>query len=1081
MLKYLTKSIQCSNTLLKTLSILIVMFIAVSVPLSGQQATRQITGVVIDSDGAPLPGVSILLKGTTNGTASDINGQYTLRIPDDNKAVLQFTYIGFLTQEITVGNLRTINVTMSETTQLMEEVVVVGYGVQKRESIVGAIVQASSKELKRTGSGSDFATALSSQLPGVISLTSSGEPGGVLAGESATEIFIRGRTTWNTASPLILVDGIERDMSSIEINEVESISVLKDASATAVFGVKGANGVILINTKRGYEGQTKLNFNYQGSALMVSKLPQTLDSYEAMMIKNEMIEREVHQNAPSWPYYVPQEIVERYRRPQSDYNALYYPNIDWREAMFKNTGYLHRFNLNAQGGNKTLRYFGSLAYLHEGDMIKRYENYRSYDPRYDYERFNFRSNVDVNITRTTKFRVNLGGFLSIKHSNTVGWDGQGPADSRMWAAAYGMAPNLFPVQYPDGAWGGDIMGDIQNPVAVFSSLGTRQGRIVQLNSDFQIDQDLSKLIKGLSLVLKLSFDNRIRSDGSIVDRANGVKPDAMGTNIITRYIKRDNTTGEVEEIMYPLSSGEYDFVVQPWTRRPEIVDSFDLWQGSIPLTRRLNYEGRLSYARQFGKHAVGATGVFMREEYATGSMFPRYREDWIFRGTYDFDSRYFVEVSGAYNGSEKFGPGYRFALFPSMGVSWMASNEKFLANVDWLTSLKFRYGVGKTGDDTGGSRWAFQDQWARGGFTQTNNTVLSSYSQSNHSPYTWYRNTVLGNPDLRWDETVTNNFGLDASVLNRLFSVSFDYFFSERTGIIIAGSSRNIPAYFGFTPPAANLGITRSKGFEIDLNFNKTFANRLNIWGRFAIAHNENKIIFRDDPELRPAYMKNEGYSIGQQRSLLNTGYYMQNWDDVYASVVLEANDAVKMPGYYGLVDFSADGLINTNSGEDNVPIGYAESPQNTYNTSLGANYKGLGLVLQFYGINNASRFVERSNWTYFSDVLFDYMSDYWSKDNPNATTYIPRFRSTGQPVGHYFLYDASFVRLKTVELSYDVDAALAKKLGLSNLRFVLRGNDLILWTKMPDDRQTTYSGGGASQGAYPMTKSINLGVELSF
>lgn len=460
-------------------------------------AQKTVSGKVTDEGGVSLPGVSIVIKGTSSGTVSDVNGNFSL--PNvSSSATLVFSFVGMRNQEIVVGDKNVINVMLAEQSIGLGEVVAVGYGVQKKESVVGSIVQATNEQLKRTGNVTDLRQALVGQLPGVVALTNSGEPGGILTGQSATNIFIRGQNTWNGGQPLVLVDGVERNMNNVDVNEVESISVLKDASATAVFGVKGANGVILITTKRGVEGKTKLNFNYTATGSMLSKQPQKLDSYEAMMAKNEIIEREGVLNEPSWSAYVPYDIVLRYKKPQTAEYAEIYPNVDWEDEMFKTMGLSHRMTLSAQGGNKDVQYFGSLAYLHEGDMFTDYDNMKGYDPNYNFNRFNFRSNVDIKLTKTTKFKLSLAGYYSLKNTNYNNESSTSRADAWMWRATYGLAPNLYLPMYSDGRWGTYQEGgnNTVNPLAIVYNIGIRQTRTTQLNADFSLEQDLAFIAKG---------------------------------------------------------------------------------------------------------------------------------------------------------------------------------------------------------------------------------------------------------------------------------------------------------------------------------------------------------------------------------------------------------------------------------------------------------------------------------------------------------------------------------------------------------------------------------------------------------
>jgi TonB-linked SusC/RagA family outer membrane protein len=1055
--------------------ILCFFFVAVSI---GAYAQKTVNGKVLDEGGLPLPGVSVIIKGTTTGTVTDMDGNFSLsNITSESTLVLSF--VGLKTQEITVGNRTTLNVVMEEQTIGIEEVVAVGYGVQKKESVVGSIAQATEEELRRTGNVTDLRQALSGNLPGIVSLTSSGEPGGVTTGESATNIFIRGQNTWNGGQPLVLVDGVERDMNNIDVNEVENISVLKDASATAVFGVKGANGVILITTKRGKEGKTVLNFNYVATGVMLSKQPDKLDSYDAMMAKNEIIEREGVLNQPSWNAYVPYEIVQRYRRPQSDEYAVIYPNVDWEDAMFKDMGLSHKATLSARGGSKAIQYYGLLGYTHEGDLFEDYDNYKGYKPNYNFNRFNFRSNIDVQLTNTTKLKLNLSGYFSQKNTN---WNNEGStsrADAWMWSATYSLAPNLFIPMHEDGRWGAYQEGgnNTVNPLAVVYNLGIRETRTTQLNSDFVLEQDLDFITKGLKFTANLFYDNSIRSEGGIYDIQNSIRPGEARTNVPFKQIYPMKYEGPEQDpseytVLLPIGDEEYDWVLQPWTIDQEVIGASN-WTSYIPVTRRLSYQGQLNWARTFDVHSVSAMGVFKREEYARGSMFKNYREDWVFRATYDYDSRYLIEANGAYNGSEQFGPGYRFDFFPSLALGWYISNEKFF-NVDWIDRLKLRYSIGKVGDDkVSGSRWLYSSQLGYGGRAR-----LSENSNS-YSPYYFYRESVVGNPDVRWESALKTNIGLEIGLLDNLFSLNVDYFTEDRTDILMSGGSRTVPPFFGATPPSANLGQVKSNGFEVELEFNKKINNDVAVWANLALTHNENEVIYRDDPPLQADHLKAEGYPIGQQKRLIATEFY-DNWDEVYASVPTETNDLQKLPGYYDIIDFNADGVIK--SSEDIAPVGYSTVPQNTGNLSLGANYKGLSFMVQFYGVNNANRYIGFDNYRYDIDVVFGHVKDYWSKENPNATSFLPRWKTQAENIGDYYLYDASYLRLRTVEVAYSFnDLEWVKNAGFSNLKLFLNGNNLFFWSKLPDDRETTHTDASDTQGAYPTTKRINLGIDLTF
>ncbi|MGV8136636.1 MAG: SusC/RagA family TonB-linked outer membrane protein [Mangrovibacterium sp.] len=1039
-----------------------------------QPEKLNVSGTVVDIKGEPIPGATVLIKSTTIGTTTDFNGKFSLQIPPESQ-ILQVSFVGFITQEIPINNKTNFHVILKDATVGVEEVVIVGYGTQKKESIVGAITQATNEQLKRSGNVTDLKQALTGQLPGVTTITASGEPGGTSSGQSSTSVFIRGQNTWNGGQPLILVDGAERSMDNLDVSEVESISVLKDASATAVFGVKGANGVILITTKRGRQAKPKLSFSYNTTALMVSKLPQKLDSYEAIMLRNEMIEREVALNQTSWDDYIPYEIAVRYHLPQTPEYALLYPNVNWEKALFKQVAWTHRANLNVQGGTNFVKYFGALSYLYEGDMFKDYNNHKGYDPNYDFNRFNFRSNLDFKLTKTTNLKINLAGIYSQKNTNYAYNNSTSGTNPLAWAAVYRFPPDVMLPQYADGSWGQNYSlppEQLQNPVALIYNTGIWERRTTALNADFALEQKLDFITEGLSFTATLFYDNSIQTVGGISD-GNNVRPES---NLWGKIIYPDLYTGldqdpsEYTSYTPVTSASAFDWVVSPWTIDQESVSS--TYTNYLPISRRLMYQGQLNYIRRFKSHNIGAMGLFKREEYALGSMFPTYREDWVFRTTYDYNSKYLFEFNGAYNGSEKFGPGYRFDFFPSLALGWYISNEKFF-KIDWINRLKVRFSAGLVGDDAGtGARWLYQSQYSYGG------QAHMSANPNQSSPYTWYKESVVGNPDIHWEKARKDNFGLEAGLFDNLISVNYDYFTEDRTDIMLAGSSRAIPSYFGATPPAANLGEVKSKGHEFELKFNKLTSYKFNYWASLAVTHTQNEIVNRNDPALQADYLKQAGYAIGQTRTQVSTGFY-NNWDEVFASVPQETNDLLKLPGYYNILDFNGDGVITSN--DDTVPYGYSEIPENTCNLSLGAGYKGFSIMLQFYGVNNVSRYVPLDNFYQYQNTLFEHVRDYWSEDNQDASSFLPRWKTEGEFIGSYYIYDGSYIRLKTAELAYDFSEKQLKKLGLSDLRLFVNGNNLFFWSDLPDDRESAWSGGAAAQGAYPTPKRINFGFELTF
>ena len=1017
-----------------------------------------VSGKVLDNNDEPLIGATIALKGNTSvGTVADFDGNFTLELPEKN-ATLTVSYIGFLSQDVEVKGRNMIVIRMREDSEMLDEVVVVGYGQQKKESVVGAITQTKGEVLQRAGGVSDIGAALTGNLPGVITTASSGLPG-----EEEPQIVIRGSSSWNNSSPLVLVDGIERPMSSVDINSVESISVLKDASATAVYGVKGANGVILITTKRGQEGKAQIDVSAQATMKVPSKLPNKLDSYDALRMRNIAVEHELAlSNATgtgAWDYITPMSTINKYRYPANLEEYERYPNVDWQDVLFKDYTMSYNASLNVSGGTKFVRYFVGADFLHEGDLFNVMDNGRGYSSGFGYNRINVRSNLDFSLTKTTTLKVNIAGSNGAKktpwgYTNSGDW-----AIAQYWAGAYSTPPDVFLPQYSDGSWGYyPNVSNVSNSAANLSLAGTMNTTTTRINTDFTLEQDLSFITNGLRARAMVSWDN------VFVEINRGVND--LYNNTVNKWI--DPETGIVYLDPTEYNSDKFDPSKNPimWTTSGGEVDN-------NATQRNMNYQVQLDWAREFGDHNVTAMGLFSRQETATGSIIPNRREDWAFRGTYNYANKYFFEYNGAYNGSEKFSPEYRFAFFNSGAIGWMISEEKFMGfSKKWLDMLKIRASYGEIGDDNVTDRWLYLSQWGVGG--GTNGATPMALNQA-ISPYTWYRETTVGNPDIHWETVKKFNLGIDYSFLNGLFAGTVEVFRDKRTDVIVTSGDRAVPFYFGMDAPAANLGKVKTHGYELELRVNKVFANEMRLWGNFNMTHAVNEIIQRDDPLLQPAYQKEAGYSIGQNHAHIDAGF-MGNYDQIYGSPAHDTNENQKLPGDYYIVDFNADGVVDA---QDSAPYGYSSTPQNTYSATVGFEWKGFSAFVQFYGVTNVTRDVTLTSFSNRLNTVYD-VGDWWSKYNSNADVVVPRLTTTpSYNTGTQNLYDGSFIRLKNAEIAYTFDGGWVQKLGIRNLKVFLNGNNLWVWTRMPDDRESNFSG-ASNQGAYPTMKRFNLGIKFT-
>jgi TonB-linked SusC/RagA family outer membrane protein len=879
-----------------------------------QPQKKTISGVVKDSKGEPLPGAAISIKGTTIGTISDIDGKFTLTFP---ATTLNFTvsFVGMTTREIAIGNQTNFTITLQDMNQVINEVVVIGYGTQKKESVVGAIATTTAESLKRSGSPVNLGQALTGQLAGVTTIQSTGEPG-----NDDPRILIRAQGTWNNSQPLILVDGVERKMNDIDISEVESVSVLKDASATAVFGVKGSEGVILITTKRGRLGKPQLTVDANITMKALSKTPDKLDSYDSYLMANSAIERELPNTEAYWSKVMPMSKVDLYRNhagfdrnsyiPGTPYKYWeVFPNVDWRKEMLKPFSLSNRVNINVTGGTDFAKYFGSLSYTHDADLMNSGQNTgMPYKSQWAYDRFNFRTNVDFNITKMTVFSVNLSGYVGTKMES---FNAPNDQNTGFWEAFYNNSPANFIPRWSDGLWGYTELANQNNSVEAINNMGLEKIIRTQVSSDFKLTQQLDFITKGLSVSASLSYDTRFYTSGGIFDRGGGAGARWVDPNII--FMKPGQNW---QDFTYGTNRAagllDYDWIPQPVWHLPESFGSFqgdglDYYGNPYGTPyRRLYYQGKVDWARKFNKQNVAFTGVVNREEYAEGSEFPRYREDWVGRLTYDYDGRYFFEGNGAYNGSEKFARKNRFGFFPSVAVGWMISNEKWMKR-DWLDKLKVRYSIGQVGNDNfNAPRWAYQTILA----IDDNRTNFGTPDNA-ESPYAQYIEAVIGNPNLKWETSQKQNYGFELAVLKNLINLNVEYYLDDRSDIFLSAGQRNIPAFLGASPVSANLGKTHTEGYEIELKLQKTFG-KVGLWSNMAFTHAKDKVLYMEDATGLPKYQQNAGFQIDQTRSQIQNGF-VNNWNDVYGTTAFASNKDYLQPGDLSIVDFNSDGVIDYN------------------------------------------------------------------------------------------------------------------------------------------------------------------------
>ncbi len=1063
----LSKSMNLKQLIRQTIPAILMLF-AFSATLHAQNGIA-VKGTVTDNTTDPLIGASVIVKGQPSlGTVTDIDGNFHLTVPSE-QSVLVISYVGMATKEIKVNRQRDFKVTLDEDTQL-EEVVVVGYGQQKKASVVGAITQTTGEVLERAAGIGSVSAALTGNLPGIATIASSGQPG-----EEDPRIYIRGAAAWNQdAQPLILVDGVKREIKSVDVTSVATVSVLKDASATAVYGVEGANGVILITTKRGQEGKARIDVGFNATLKAVSKLPRKYDSYDGYMFRNQAIEHELALGgAASWVYYRPQTFIDNFRnqdytvKPNYDANGNYlgdysqaerYPNVDWQDEMFKSTALSYNANLNLSGGTKYVKYFVAFDFQNEGDMTKIWDNHQGYEGGYTYNRLNVRSNLDFQITKTTQFRVNLAGSNAQQKTPRYYYGNSGEFfQQQKWAGAYGMAPNLFPVQFSDLSWGYyPLVSNIENSPMSVATAGTELRTITRVFTDFSLEQNLDFITKGLIARGTISWDNQFNEADRGINAAGG-----------NHKNKRAYMLPEDGQLLYENSiyaNTGFDFYEQrDWSAQA----------GSVNYTSRATEMSlQLFWARQFGVHNISLMGNWKRRINAGNADLENRREDWVFRTTYDLMGKYFAEFNGAYNGSQKFSPDNRFAFFCSGAAGWMISEEKFMK---WfkekriIDMLKIRGSIGEIGDDNAGDRFAYLNDWE----------VIGPYAMTlggSNSPYTGYRHKTIASPDLRWATVLKKNIGFDYAFLGGMFAGSFDYFRDDRKDIYISGSNRSLPSFYGaYRNPDINKGEIKNSGFEVEVRFNKVLKNGMRFWTNANYTYSHNEIILKDDPPLIPAYRKAQGYSQGQYWSFIDNGF-IGTYDELYSVPEREKDDSQVLIGDHYIVDFNGDGVVDETN--DQAPYGYTGNPEHTYNATIGWEWKGFSMFAQLYGVTGVTRDVGLPSFNNKLLTVYD-NGTWWNPVDATGKVVIPRFTTqVSYNDGTQYLFDGSYFRLKNVEIAYTWTKGWIKKLGFSSLKIYVNGNNLLLITKMPDDRESNYgwSGGG---GAYPTVRRYNFGFKL--
>lgn len=1041
---------------------------------SMQAGTQTVSGTVQDQDGTPLIGVTVT-SSPSNGVVTDVNGKFTIKVPSG--AELTFNYLGYKTVKVKVGTRTTINVKMESDAQQLEEQVVVGYGTQKKVSVVAAVSSVNSKELRQSSSP-NLANALAGRLAGLTSLQS----GGSQPGFDDADLYLRGASTTNGTRPLILIDGVPRDnIRTLDANEVATVSVLKDAAATAVYGVRGANGVILITTKRGEVGQTKLDISFDQSFQAFTREPERVDSWEFMTLRNEanrndgmneeysgkMISRSLNPLMgldPNDPDYALKAARRHYM----------YPNHDWYREIFKKWSPQSRVNINISGGTEKLQYFVNASYLHQGGNLHTEPKSKlGYDPQARMTRYSFRSNLDYNITKNFKAFLNLGSYIEkvgMPGTTTYGGDNKWMIRDLIHCTV-GMKPMTVGPTTPDASLGYDVIPDkvirpVETDRSPFESVnrkGYRDETRTNLNASIGGEWNMTFITKGLSLKGMASFD-------------------AVANTILG---------GDITEMSFATSVDEDNDQIYFAADR-ELNGTLSLSKSGYT-NYTVNLQGSLNYSRTFGKHDVGAMILVQRDFWETNGAplnMPYNMMGMAARVTYGFDNRYLLDANMGYNGSEQFSPKNRFGFFPSFAVGWVVSNENFLKGNKVITNLKLRASYGKVGSDKiGDNRFLYL----------SNHTYSSSGGVAVGGYGTIYENRP-GNYNLQWEVSKKQNYGIDLQLWSD-WSITFDYFIEQRSKIL---KTQGMAPQFAGVPqwPYLNLGVVDNSGYELEINYNKSFNKDLFLSVKGNFSYNHNKVKFWDEVPYADGYYykyRTTGQSLDQTFGYKidwsnGNGYFnTQEELDKYTEGYVDENgvehkgitynlSTAPQLGDFKYIDQNGDGIIDE---KDRVPIGYTKVPRVSYGLNVSLNYKWFDFTVFLQGVGKYSSYYSGQGVyeNIYQGTFFKYHKTAWTAERYAAGQKItyPRL-STGETCSKiqndFFVMDRAFIRLKAIELGYTLPSNALRAIGINKLRVYFRGDNLVTWDRL---RTSTTDPEQTDQIGYPIVKTFNFGFNVTF
>ena len=1036
--------------------------------------------VVDDRTSEPLVGATVKVKGSTIGTITDIDGNFALDIPDNiSPIVFEVSYMGYASKEAAPAKTTGFTIRLAEDSQTLEEVQIIAYGKQSKMSVTAAISSIDTKELLKSPSGS-VANALSGAVTGLSSIQPSGQPGA-----ENPSIYIRGTGSLSDelSKPLILVDGVERSFFQMDSHEIESITVLKDAASTAVFGVRGANGVVLVTTRRGVSGKPVISLNSSFGLTQALRNLKGVDSYTYATLYNEAQLSDNPSLTESQLGFSP-FVIDMFRTNE---DPIMFPNVDWNDYLFKNLAWQTQHNLTLSGGGERFRYFVSLGYLLQDGMLKQLGE--SYDPNYQYKRFNYRSNVDIDITKSTLLKVNIGGHVGAKRE---------PRTDELWRKVLWSTPFSSP-GIVDGKLISNIysnryisIGERSCPLDYYYNYGYNVDTDNVLNLDLALEQKLDFITPGLSMNIKGAYNTNYNVKASRTPSG----ADSMCTPI---YL------GSIETPGMDFWDPRFDRTIVYQTDGVSGLHEQMSYGEEVGRGRNWYGEFSLNYSRSFGDHDVSALFLYNQskkyypETKIDGKVFymdiPTAYVGYVGRMTYAYKKRYMVDLNAGYNGSENFAPDKRFGFFPAVSAGWILSEEKFMKKQKVIDFLKLRASYGIVGNDKMenarflymAGAWSGYNTVAKGQgswqFGKDGGTGLLPDAKEN----------TMGNPDVTWEKVAKQNYGIDLKMFDSRLSLTADVFFEKRKDIL---STRNtLPAITDINLPKINLGKVNNHGYELSLGWNDR-AGKVDYWLKANVSYAKNKIIYMDEVVPNEPYMAETGRSTGLTYGYIFDRFLQKEDFDADGNLKKDENGrqilpqmalGTPRPGDALFKDLNGDGVIN---GDDKTRFGYAERPDYVFGFLGGLKWKNFEFSMQWTAAMNASRILDGEYRNAFgstnSRMLLKFLADgRWTEENPNS-----RFpRLTFMNKSHYlqtsdlWLMNGSYLRLKTAEISYTLPQKdFLKKVGIESVRFYCNGYNLLtLFSDLNDidiDPEGVTDGGNNN---YPNIRIYNFGVNISF